>query len=133
MPLTEGGKEPIGQRIIEIPEDPVRVELRDPNSGFVAYAPPGSLAKGQLLVATGGDGRTVACTICHGPTLKGIAEVPAIAGQSPVNIARQLYLFANGDRNGAWAPLMRPVVAKLTNEDIVAISAYVGSLDPAGP
>jgi cytochrome c553 len=130
MPLPGGGTEPIGSRVIEIPEDPVRVELRDPNSGFKAFAPPGSIAKGQLLVATGGDGQTVACTVCHGPTLKGLGEVPALAGQSPVNIARQLYLFANGERAGTWAVLMKGVVDKLTNDDIVAISAFVASLDP---
>ena len=78
VPLAEGGTEPIGERIIELPEDPVRVELRDPKSGFVAYAPPGSLAKGMNLVATGGN-KTIACTICHGPTLKGIGDVPGIA------------------------------------------------------
>jgi hypothetical protein len=61
MPLPAGGTEPIGSRVIEIPESPERVELRDPKSGFVAYAPPGSLAKGQLLVARGGDGKTTAC------------------------------------------------------------------------
>src|SRR5436305_927090 len=68
MPLPEGGTEPIGMRVIEVPEDAERVELRDPKSGFIAYAPPGSLAKGLNLVATGGNGRTIACTICHGPT-----------------------------------------------------------------
>jgi cytochrome c553 len=130
MPLPSGGTEPIGVRIIEIPEDPVRVELRDPNSGFKAYARPGSVAKGQLLVATGGDGQTIACTICHGPTLKGLGEVPGLAGQSPVNIARQLYLFASGERAGTWAVLMKGVVAKLSNDDIVAISAFIASLDP---
>jgi cytochrome c553 len=130
MPLPAGGTEPIGRRVIEVPEDAERVDLRDPHSGFVAYAPPGSLAKGQLLVATGGDGRTIACTICHGPTLKGLGEVPGIAGQSPVNIARQLYLMASGERAGTWAVLMKGVVEKLTNDDIVAISAYVASLDP---
>ena len=130
MPLHEGGTEPIGMRVIEVPEDAERVELRDPKSGFVAYAPPGSLAKGLDLVATGGNGKTVACTICHGPTLKGIAEVPGIAGQSPVTIARQLYLMATGERAGAWAPLMKGVVEKLTNEDIVAISALVASQEP---
>jgi cytochrome c553 len=130
MPLAEGGTEPIGRRVIEVPEDPVRVELRDPRSGFISYAPPGSLAKGQLLVATGGDGKTVACTVCHGPTLKGLGEVPGIAGQSPVNIARQLYLMATGERAGAWAPLMKAVVEKLTNDDMVAISAFVASLEP---
>ena len=130
MPLPAGGTEAIGSRIIEIPEDPARVELRDPNSGFIAYVPRGSLAKGQLLVAMGGDGKTIACTICHGPTLKGLGEVPGIAGQSPMNIARQLYLFATGERAGIWAVLMKGVVERLANEDIVAISALVGSLEP---
>jgi cytochrome c553 len=130
MPVPTGGSEPIGSRIIEVPKDPARVELRDPNSGFIAYVPRGSLAKGQLLVATGGDGKTIACTICHGPTLKGLGEVPSIAGQSPVNIARQLYLFATNERAGMWAVLMKGVVENLTNDDIVAISAFIGSLEP---
>ena len=125
----DGGKEPIGARVIEVPEDNDRVELRDPKSGFIAYAPPGSLAKGMNLVATGG-GKTTACTICHGPTLKGTGDVPGIAGQSPITIARQLYLFANGDRAGSWAPLMKGVVEKLSNDDIVAISAFAASLEP---
>jgi cytochrome c553 len=129
MPLAEGGTEPIGARVIEVPEDPERVELRDPNSGFIAYAPPGSLAKGLNLVATGG-GKTVACTHCHGPTLKGVGDVPSIAGQSPVTIARQLYLMATGERAGSWAPLMKGVVEKLNNDDIVAISAFAASLEP---
>ena len=72
----------------------------------------------------------MACTICHGETLKGLGEVPGIANQSPMNIARQLYLFASGERAGAWAPLMKGVVEKLNNEDIVNISAYVASLEP---
>jgi len=35
-----------------------------------------------------------------------------------------------GERAGAWAPLMKGVVEKLTNEDIVAISAFVASQEP---
>jgi cytochrome c553 len=130
MPLPEGGSEPIGSRVIEVPEDPHRVELRDPNSGFVAYVPPGSLKRGMNLVATGGDGRTVACGHCHGATLRGLGEVPGIAGHSPITIARQLYLMATGDRAGAWAPLMKGVGERLNNDDIVAISAFVASLEP---
>ncbi|HLQ90268.1 MAG TPA: c-type cytochrome [Xanthobacteraceae bacterium] len=130
MPLPAGGTEPIGARVIELPEDAHLVELRDPNSGFVSYVPPGSLAKGQMLVATGGDGRTIACTICHGPTLKGLGDVPGLANQSPVNIARQLYLFGTEARSGPWAVLMKQVVEKLTNDDIVAITAFIASLDP---
>ena len=36
-----GGTEPIGQRILQIPEDPFRTEIRDPHSGFIAYVPVG--------------------------------------------------------------------------------------------
>src|SRR5882672_4494438 len=36
------GSEPIGTRIVETPENPERTEiLRDPHSGFIAYAPVG--------------------------------------------------------------------------------------------
>jgi len=130
MQHPEGGTEPIGNRIIEVPEDNARILLRDPHTGFVAYVPPGSLAKGQLLVATGGDGKTIACTICHGATLKGIGDVPGIAGQSPTTIARQLYFMQTGVRAGPWSLLMKAVVDKLNGDDVLAISAYVASLDP---
>ena len=49
----DGGTEPIGRRILEIPEDPYRTEIRDPHSGFIAYVPPGSIAKGEALVKGG--------------------------------------------------------------------------------
>jgi cytochrome c553 len=130
MNHPEGGTEPIGNRIIEVPEDNARNLLRDPHTGTVAYVPPGSLAKGQLLVATGGDGKTIACTICHGVTLKGIGDVPGIAGQSPTTIARQLYFMQTGVRAGPWSLLMKAVVDKLDANDVLAISAYVASLDP---
>src|SRR6185436_7754763 len=37
IPLGDGGKEPIGARIIEVPEFPDRTDLRDPRAGFIAY------------------------------------------------------------------------------------------------
>ena len=57
----EGGTEPIGQRIIQIPEDPLGTEIRDPHAGFIAYVPPGSIAKGEALVK-GGRARRVTAT-----------------------------------------------------------------------
>ena len=78
--LADGGFEPIGNRITVLPQDPERAALRDPKSGFVDYVPPGSIAKGARLM-TGGDGKTVACTICHGQSLKGLGEVPSIVGR----------------------------------------------------
>ena len=127
----EGGEtEPIGDRIIEMPEDTERTEiLRDPRSGFVAYVPVGSLKKGEALVTTGG-GKTTACGVCHGADLKGLGPVPGIAGRSPSYLVRQLYDTQRGVRTGVWADLMKPVVAKLSNADMLAIAAYSASRMP---
>lgn len=124
-----GGTEPIGSRIITVPEDQPRARLRDPYSGFVSYVPVGSLARGKQLVDTGG-GKTEACGTCHGPDLKGLGAVPRLAGMHPIYTVRQLYWFKDGTRNGVDAALMRPWVAQLNNDDMVAISAYLASLAP---
>jgi cytochrome c553 len=126
----QGGMEPIGNRIITLPEEQDKVRLRDPRSGFVVYVPAGSLTKGQALVETGASGKTIACSICHGDGMKGLANVPRIAGLHPIYIARQLYLFKDGSRGGPDAPLMNKPVARLTDEDILNIAAYLGSLSP---
>jgi cytochrome c553 len=132
--------EPISGRIIEVPADQVQAELnRNPRSGWVAYAPVGSIARGRELVTTGGtmvvdndvvQGKTTACSGCHGKDLMGKDDVPPLANRSPSYLARQLYDFQQGTRNGAQASLMRPVVAHLTEEDIVAVTAYLASLGP---
>ena len=92
--LKLGGNEtePIGNRIIEVPDDTEATEmLRDDHSGFTAYAPLGSIKKGEALVTTGGGGKTIQCGICHGANLEGIGPVPPLAGRSPSYIARQIY------------------------------------------
>jgi cytochrome c553 len=125
-----GGTEPIGNRIITVPQDQARARNRDPHSGFIAYVPVGSIARGKALVESGGSGRTIACSICHGDSLKGLGNVPRLAGLHPIYIARQLYLFKDGTRNGVDAQLMKKPVAQLTDDDIVALAAYLGSLAP---
>src|SRR2546427_1680827 len=76
--MPGGEKEPIGRRIVEVPEDLERFVSRDARSRFIAYVPLGSLLKGQALVATGGGGKTIQCGICHGPDLKGLGPIPGI-------------------------------------------------------
>jgi cytochrome c553 len=126
----EGGTEPIGNRIITLPEDQERARLRDPKSGFVVYVPVGSLARGRSLVETGASGKSIQCAVCHGDGLKGLGNVPRLAGLHPIYTARQLHLFKDGGRNGIDAQLMKKAVAALSNDDILAISAYLGSLAP---
>jgi cytochrome c553 len=128
------GLEPLGQRIVEIPEDEDRNALRDPKSGYIAYVPVGSIKKGEALVARG------QCESCHGRNLRGEAPgaprlnsgslVPALAGRSPTYIARQLFDFQVGVRQGAMSGFMRPVLADLSPVDMLNISAYIATLVP---
>jgi cytochrome c553 len=130
LKLEGSDTEPIGARIIEVPDDTERTEsLRDPRSGFTAYVPAGSIKKGEALVTTGA-GKTTRCSVCHGADLKGLGPVPGIAGRSPSYTVRQLFDTQRGTRKGVWADLMKPVVANLTDDDMLAIAAYTASRTP---
>ncbi len=123
------GTEPLGNRIVETPISSHDFEIRHPRSGFLAYVPKGSVKKGEALVTTGG-GKTTACTVCHGVDLRGLGPIPPLAGRSPSYAGRALYDMKVGNRTGEWSPLMAPVLANLNNDDILAISAYLASLEP---
>jgi cytochrome c553 len=122
--VLEGGEsEPLAARIIEVPVNTEATEtLRDPRSGFVAYVPEGSIQKGERLAAS--------CTACHGADLNGLGPVPGIRGRSPSYLARQLYDFQKGTRHGLWADLMKPVVSRMSDADILNVVAYSASLRP---
>jgi cytochrome c553 len=127
---AEAGKEPIGQRIIEVPEKLEDTELlRNPRSGFIAYVPQGAVKKGQALVAAASN-KTVQCGICHGSDLEGLGPVPGLNGRSPSYMVRQLYDMQNGFRTGEWTSLMKPVVEKLSADDMINIAAYLASRPP---
>jgi cytochrome c553 len=126
----DGMTEAIGNRIITLPQDPAQARNRNPRSGFIAYVPVGSIAAGEALVKNGGNGKTIACTTCHGEDLHGLADVPRLAGVHPIYIVRQLHLFQNGERAGLGSQLMKKPVAQLNDEDILSIAAYLGSLAP---
>jgi cytochrome c553 len=120
----EGGTEPIGNRVITLPQDQSRVTKRDPHSGFVSYVPVGSIKKGEALV------KTKQCALCHGEGLKGLGPVPPLAGRSPSYLMRQMYDMEHGFRDGLWTGLMKPVVANLSDQDLLEICAYVAAQAP---
>ncbi len=125
---SQAGTEVIGRRIIETPVDPEGTEkLRNPRAGFIAYVPVGAVAEGEAL-ATTGAGKTIECAICHGENLEGLGLVPPLRGRSPSYVARQLFDFQAGTRQGLWAPLMQGVVEELTGDDMLALAAYLASL-----
>lgn len=122
LPIPNAAPISTAGRIIEMPEHPERTEtMRDPRAGFVTYVPPGSVAKGQALAKANN------CGVCHGPALKGVANVPGIAGRTASYTMRQLWDMKQGTRKSA---LMGPIVAKLSADDLLNITAYVASQTP---
>lgn len=125
-----GAREPIGKRIVEVPEHLEDFELRDARATFIAYVPPGSLKRGEALVTGKLPDLVPACASCHGADLKGMTIAPPIAGRSASYATRQLYEFKAGLRTGSNAALMKPVLEKLDDDDLRAIVAYLASLAP---
>jgi cytochrome c553 len=120
------GSEPLGQRIIEVPDDAKQWEVGNPHTEFTAYVPKGSIARGGALVSSG-DGAQP-CRSCHGPDLKGTGNVPPLAGRSPSYLARQLYDIRHGARRGPAVAPMLPEVAHMTPAERIAVVAYLASL-----
>lgn len=129
VPIKGAGSEPIGHRIIEIAQNLERTERRDERSGFITYVPPGSIARGKRL-ATALGSKTQACVACHGADLRGVGNIPPLAGGSPTYLVRQLIQFQDGSRSGPAAAPMQQVAATLTVDEMIAAAAYAASRKP---
>ncbi|MGH8041225.1 MAG: c-type cytochrome [Rudaea sp.] len=129
VPDENGAREPIGARIIESPDNFREYEYNDSRATYVAYVPPGSIARGATL-AKKGIGAVPACVSCHGTNLQGVGLIPPLAGRSPTYLARQLILFRTGQRRGTVAMPMQKEVAALSVRDMIDAAAYAASLTP---
>ncbi|MGF2733633.1 c-type cytochrome [Marinobacter sp. DUT-1] len=87
------------------------------------------LALGEKLANQGDwDNYIPPCSSCHGPGNRGVGETfPAIAGQHPSYIRSQLNAWKNNQRNNDPNQLMTAVAERLTEEQIDAVAAYLGS------
>ena len=68
---------------------------------------------------------------CHGPAGAGMpaAKWPALSGQYSLYTAVQLKAFADGSRSNDPNSIMRDIAAKMSVEEINAVSAYVSGLN----
>ena len=100
--------------------------------------PPGFEAEEQLIrqgneivMGETGDASLPACTTCHGPGVIGDAPLyPYLAGQLQPYVEHQLNLFKRGVRGGDFLGVMHEIAAKLTDQQIQAVAAYVATLRP---
>lgn len=86
---------------------------------------PGKSAGGDADLAATGKQKVAMCMGCHGQDFKGNGQFPRLAGQHPQYLAKQLRDFKSGDRKGG---AMNGIVQSLSDDDIKAISAYLGTL-----
>lgn len=133
-PDQDGAREPMGERIIEVSDDPTLYDWGDERIGFTAYVPPGSIARGAVISAQG-NGAVAACESCHGPQLsgqlmRGMGIAPPLAGRSPTYIVKELILFRLGYRTDPAALPMRTEAAQLTVPEMVDVAAYAASRKP---
>ena len=91
-----------------------------------------TVSRGETLYR-GGDTESgvSACLACHGPTGRGnpAANYPALQGQHADYTAKQLNDYASGARESdGKTRIMRDIAARLSKEDIAALSSYVQGL-----
>ncbi len=126
-----GGEEALGQRLIEWTPDPSGHENRDDSMLYIAFVPPGSVARGRDIALKGQGESAQACSSCHGAHLQGMGLIPPLAGRSPTYLIRQLVAFQTKDRAGAAAAPMQAVAEKLRISDMIAVAAYAASQSAA--
>ncbi|MDA9435613.1 c-type cytochrome [Bradyrhizobium sp. CCBAU 51627] len=87
------------------------------------------LQRGQLLVSRGDPQRQIpACGSCHGPALTGMEPgIPGLLGLRPNYISAQLGAWRYGTRTAKAPDCMQQVAARLTEEDVTAVAAWLAS------
>jgi cytochrome c553 len=77
-----------------------------------------------------GAAKAALCSACHGPNGNSVnPDWPRLAGQNAVYVAEQLRLFRAGVRNN---PVMRPLAATLSDQDIDDLAVYFEAQTPTG-
>jgi cytochrome c553 len=69
------------------------------------------------------------CRQCHGPTAKGMASFPRLSDKDAEYLASRLQQYRAGEKVGANSSLMMPVAAKLSDDDIANVSAFIAGLE----
>ncbi len=71
-----------------------------------------------------------ACMACHGPNGEGVpaATWPALSNQHASYVEAQLTAYADGSRNNDPNKMMQDIAARLSKDELKAVSAYIASL-----
>lgn len=87
----------------------------------------GAFPAGAEEIAEGEKIYKKVCRACHGPTAKGMASFPKLAGRDSDYIAGRLTRYRSGEKIGPNTALMAPHAKKLSDDDITNIANYIGT------
>lgn len=88
----------------------------------------GDMAAG--ISATGVDAPALyarTCASCHGETGEGMADFPSLATLSRDVVHARLTAYRAGETVGPKSAIMAPIAKNLSDEQIAALSIYLGS------
>jgi cytochrome c553 len=87
------------------------------------------LKRGEALATRGDYQRNIpACTSCHGPNLSGMEPgIPGLIGLKSKYISAQIGAFRYGTRTAPEPDCMQLVAARLTEQDVTAVAAWLAS------
>lgn len=110
----------------------------DAREPFVTPAPSTAsvtvLKRGQTVVMNGDHGKDIpACIACHGPNLSGREPgIPGLIGLRPDYISAQLGAWRYGTRTALEPDCMQLIAARMTEDDVAAVSAWLASMPIQG-
>lgn len=82
----------------------------------------------SVLTAAGESKYRTACAVCHGQMAEGMGNYPRLAGLSSDEISNKLMDYRAGKQMGPLTAIMAATAKNLTDEEIAALSAYLGNL-----
>lgn len=91
--------------------------------------PSATLARGRQLALEGDAARQLpACIACHGERLTGVApNIPALVGLPRDYLNAQFGAWRNGSRHAAAPDCMASLSQKMSNEEVLAVTAWLAS------
>jgi len=100
-----------------------------------ARVSPQTLERGRVLVRMGDPAKSIpACVACHGQTLAGVLPaIPGLLGLPRDYLNLQLGAWKSGTRRAAAPDCMREIAARLTPDDVAAVSAWLSSQSVPSP
>lgn len=69
------------------------------------------------------------CRSCHGPTAKGMASYPKLAGNTVEYLSDKLVRYRSGEKIGPNTMLMAPRAKKLSDDDITNVVNFIASIE----